>query len=157
MIFVWVEEDDKDSQIFAIWVHSQFIERDNDVQSNQIFAFLYTSESLVYQEQKIVISFDQSIELSVVNAETQTFVFLFSKQDERDVWCEAEENELFVKCYFSIWVEVKLFCFVIVLWLESRTIDFWLEMKIENRRKSIRISITRLILFIHVFSRIIWC
>ncbi len=79
MIFVWVEEDDKDSQIFAIWMHLQFIERDNDVQSNQIFAFLYTSESLVYQEQRIAISFDQSIELSVVDAETQTFVFLFSE------------------------------------------------------------------------------
>ena len=48
MIFVWVEKDDKDSQIFAIWVHLQFIERDNDVQSSQVFAFLYTSESLVY-------------------------------------------------------------------------------------------------------------
>ncbi len=96
MIFVWVEEGDKDSQIFVIWVHLQFIERDNDVQLSQIFAFLYMSESLVYQEQRVVISFDQSIKLSVVNAETQTFIFLFSKQDERDVWCEAEENELFV-------------------------------------------------------------
>ncbi len=43
-----------------------------------------------------MISFDQSIELSVINAETQTFVFLFDEQDERDVWYEAEENELFV-------------------------------------------------------------
>jgi len=64
-------------------MHSQFIECSNDVQSSQIFAFLYTSESLVYQEQRVVISFDQSVELSVVNAETQTFVFLFSEQDER--------------------------------------------------------------------------
>ncbi len=48
MIFVWVEEGDKDSQIFAIWVHLQFIECNNDVLSSQIFAFLYTSESLVY-------------------------------------------------------------------------------------------------------------
>jgi len=43
------------------------------------------SESLVYQEQRIVILFDQSIELSVVDAETQTFVFLFNEQNERDV------------------------------------------------------------------------
>ncbi len=85
MIFVWVEEDDKDSQIFATWVHLQFIERDNDVQLSQIFAFLYTSKSLVYQEQRIVISFDQSIALSVVDTETQTFVFFFNEQDERDV------------------------------------------------------------------------
>ena len=63
-------------------MHLQFIERDNDVQSNQIFAFLYTSESLVYQEQRIAISFDQSIELSVINAETQTIVFLFDEQNE---------------------------------------------------------------------------
>ncbi len=96
MIFVWVEEDNKDSQIFAIWVHTKFIERDNDVQSSQILAFLYMSESLVYQWQRIMISFDQSIELSVIDAETQTFVFLFNEQDERDVWCKAEENELFV-------------------------------------------------------------
>ncbi len=61
MIFVWVEEDDKNSQIFAIWMHLQFIERDNEIQSSQIFAFLYTSESLVYQEQRVAISFDQSI------------------------------------------------------------------------------------------------
>ena len=79
MIFVWVEENDKDSQIFAIWVHSQFIKRDDDVQSSQILAFLYTSKSLVYQLQRIAISFDQSIELSVIDTETQTFVFLFNK------------------------------------------------------------------------------
>ncbi len=96
MIFVWVEEGNKDSQIFAIWVHAKFIERDNDVQSSQILAFLYMSESLIYQWQRIMISFDQSIELSVIDAETQTFVFLFDKQNERDVWCEAEENEFFV-------------------------------------------------------------
>ena len=74
----------------------QFIEHDNDVQSSQIFAFLYTSESLVYQEQRVMISFDQSIKLSVINAETQTIVFLFNEQDKRDVWCKAEENEFFV-------------------------------------------------------------
>ncbi len=72
------------------------MKHDNDVQLNQILAFLYTSESLVYQWQRITISFDQSIELSVINAETQTFVFLFDEQNERDVWCEAEENEFFV-------------------------------------------------------------
>jgi len=66
-------------------VHLQFIKRDNNVQLSQIFAFLYMSESLVYQEQRVVISFNQSIKLSVVNAEMQTFVFLFSEQDERDV------------------------------------------------------------------------
>ncbi len=52
-----------------------------------------------------------------------------------------------VKDLFSIWVEVKLFSFVIDLLLESRAIDFWLvELKFENRRKSICISITRSIL-----------
>ncbi len=79
MIFVWVEEDNKDSQIFATWVHTKFIERDNDVQSNQILAFLYTNESLVYQWQRVVISFDQSIELSVIDAETQTIIFFFRR------------------------------------------------------------------------------
>ena len=96
MIFVWVEEGNKDSQIFATWVHTKFIERDNDVQSSQILAFLYTSESLVYQWQRIAISFDQSIELSVIDAETQTIVFLFDEQNEWNVWCKAEENEFFV-------------------------------------------------------------
>jgi len=51
-----------------------------------------------------MISFDQSIELSVIDAETQTFVFLFSEQDERDVWCEAEENELFVQMFDQIFL-----------------------------------------------------
>ncbi len=32
-----------------------------------------------------MISFNQSIKLSVINAETQTFVFLFDEQDEWDV------------------------------------------------------------------------
>ncbi len=96
MIFVWIEKDNKDSQIFVIWMHMKFIERDNDVQLNQILAFLYMSKSLIYQWQRIMILFDQSIELSVINAETQTFIFLFNKQNERDVWCEVEENELFV-------------------------------------------------------------
>ncbi len=54
------------------------------------------SESLVYQWQRIAISFDQSIELSVIDAETQTIVFLFDEQNEWNVWCKAEENEFFV-------------------------------------------------------------
>ena len=54
------------------------------------------SKSLVYQWQRVAISFDQSIELSVIDAEMQAFIFLFDEQDERDVWCKAEENELFV-------------------------------------------------------------
>jgi len=66
-------------------VHLQFIKRDNDVQLSQIFAFLYMNESFIYQEQRIAISFNQSIELSVVDAETQTFIFLFSEQNERNV------------------------------------------------------------------------
>jgi len=62
-----------------------------------------------------------------------------------------------VNDFFNIKVEVKFFCFVIILLLVNRTIDFKLRMKFENWRKLIYISITRLILFIHVFSRIIWC
>ncbi len=102
MIFVWIKESNKDSQIFVIWVHSQFIERDNDVQSSQILAFLYLSKSLVDQWQKVAISFDQSIELSIINAETQTIVFLFDEQDERNVWSKARENELFVQMFNQI-------------------------------------------------------
>ncbi len=78
-------------------MHVKFVERSNDVQLNQILAFLYTSESLVYQWQRIVISFDQSIELSIIYAKIQTFVFLFDEQDERNVWCKAEENEFFIQ------------------------------------------------------------
>ncbi len=102
MIFVWIKESDKNSQIFAIWMHSQFIERDNDVQSSQVFAFLYSNENLVDQWQRIAISFDQSIELSIINAETQAIVFLFDEQDERDVWSEARENEPFVQMFDQI-------------------------------------------------------
>ncbi len=79
--------------------------------------------------------------------------FSFDWSKESDFWLSwkiAKVNDL-----LSIWVEVKLFCFVIVLWLESRTISFWLEMKFENRRELICISITRSILFIHVFLIII--
>ncbi len=97
MIFVWVEEGNKRSQIFTAQMHAKFVERSNDGQSSQILAFLNASESLVYQWQRIVISFDQSIELSIIYTETQTIIFLFDEQDRRDVWCEAEENEFFVQ------------------------------------------------------------
>jgi len=43
-----------------------------------------------------MISFNQSIKLSVIDAETQTIIFLFNEQDERDVRCKAEENDFFV-------------------------------------------------------------
>ena len=81
--------------------------------------------------------------------------FFFDWLKESDFWLSWKITK--VKSLLNIWVEVKLFCFVIVLWLESRTINFWLEIKFENRRKLICISITRSILFIYVFSRIIWC
>ena len=48
MIFVEIKRDDKDSQIFAAQMHTQFVEDDNDVQSSQISAILNTSESFVY-------------------------------------------------------------------------------------------------------------
>ncbi len=107
MIFVWVEEGNKDSQIFAIWVHAKFIERDNDVQSSQILAFLYMSESLIYQWQRIMISFDQSIELSVIDAETQTFVFFsMNKMSETYDAKLKKMNSLFrwlIRYFFIFW------------------------------------------------------
>ncbi len=48
MIFVEIKRGDKDSQIFAARMHTQFVEDDNDVQSSQILAILNTSESFVY-------------------------------------------------------------------------------------------------------------
>ncbi len=75
---------------------------------------------------------------------------------ESDFWLSWDVMK--VKDLFNIWVEVKLFHFVIDLLLENRIINFWLvELKFKNWRELICISITRLILFIHVFSRIIWC
>ncbi len=96
--------------------------------------------------------------LTLVKVALHDFNYLISLTDFSLNWLKESDFRLswdVVKDLFSIWVEVKLFCFVIVLLLVSRTIDLWLEMKFENRRKSICISITRSILFIHVFSRII--
>ena len=98
--------------------------------------------------------------LMLVKVASRDFNCSISLTDFSLNWLKESDFRLswdVVKDLFSIWVEVKLFCFVIVLLLESRIINFWLEVKFENQRKSIRISITRLILFIHVFSRIIWC
>ena len=98
--------------------------------------------------------------LMLVKVASRDFNCSISLTDFSLNWLKESDFRLnwdVVKDLFSIWVEVKLFCFVIVLLLESRIIDFWLEVKFENQRKSIRISITRLILFIYVFSRIIWC
>ncbi len=96
--------------------------------------------------------------LTLVKVASRDFNYsieLFFWLKESDFWLNWDVTK--VKNLFSIWVEVKLFCFMIILWLENRIIDFWLvELKFENRRKLIHISITRLILFIHVFSRIIW-
>ncbi len=98
--------------------------------------------------------------LTLVKVASRDFNCSISSTDFSLNWLKESDSRLswdVVKDLFSIWVEVKLFCFVIVLLLVSRTIDFELRMKFENWRKSIYISITRLILFIHVFSRIIWC
>jgi len=43
-----------------------------------------------------MISFDQSIELSIIYTETQAIIFLFNEQDERNIKNEAQENKLFV-------------------------------------------------------------
>jgi len=48
VIFVEIKRGDKNSQIFAAWMHTQFVEDNNDVQSNQVSAILNTSESFVY-------------------------------------------------------------------------------------------------------------
>jgi len=46
--------------------------------------------------------FDQSIELSIIYAETQAIIFLFNEQDEQDVKSEAQENKLFVQMFDQI-------------------------------------------------------
>jgi len=48
VIFVEIKRGDKNSQIFAARMHTQFVEDNNDVQSSQISAILNTSESFVY-------------------------------------------------------------------------------------------------------------
>ena len=74
---------------------------------------------------------------------------------ESDFWLNWDVMK--VKDFFSMWIKIKLFCFVIFLLLDDKTIDFKWELKFENQRKLIYMFITRLILFIHVFSKIIWC
>jgi len=50
-----------------------------------------------------MISFDQSVELSIIYAETQAIIFLFNEQDEQDVLeSEAQENKLFVQMFNQI-------------------------------------------------------
>ena len=48
MIFVEVEESDKDSLILAFWMHAMFVECNDYVQLSQILAFLYMSKNLIY-------------------------------------------------------------------------------------------------------------
>jgi len=101
-----------------------------------------------------------NLELTLVKVTSRSFNYSISLTDFSLNWLKESDFRLswnVVKDLCSIWIEVKLFYFVIILLLESRTINFWLEVKFENQRKSICISITRSILFIHVFSRIIWC
>ena len=97
--------------------------------------------------------------LTLVKVASRNFnclIELFFWLKESDFWLNWDVMK--VKDLFSIWVEVKLFCFVIDLLLENKAIDFWLVgLKFENERELICISITKSILFIHVFSRIIWC
>ncbi len=123
--------------------------------SERLTNILYVAVSII----AMFVESDLDLEiLALVKVASRDFncsIKLFFWLKESDFWLNWDVTK--VKDLFNIWVEVKLFCFVIVLWLESRTIDFWLEVKFENWRKSICISITRSILFIHVFSRIIWC
>ncbi len=78
------------------------------------------------------------------------FSILLNENDFSLSWVITEEKDL-----FNIWVKVKLFCFIIVFSLKRRTVER--ELKFENWRKSIYIFITKFILFIHIFSKIIWC
>ena len=97
--------------------------------------------------------------LMLVKITSHDFNCLISLTDFSLNWLKESDFRLswnVVKNLFNIWVEVKFFCFVIILLLESRTINFWLKIKFENQRKLIYISITKLILFIHVFSKIFW-
>ncbi len=97
--------------------------------------------------------------LMLVKITSHDFNCLISLTDFSLNWLKESDFRLswnIVKNLFNIWVEVKFFCFVIILLLESRTINFWLKIKFENQRKLIYISITKLILFIHVFSKIFW-
>ncbi len=98
--------------------------------------------------------------LTLVKVASHDFNCSISLTDFSLNWLKESDFRLswkIVKDLFNIWVEVKLFCFIIVLLLVSRTINFELRMKFENRRESICISITRSILFIQIFLRIIWC
>ncbi len=97
--------------------------------------------------------------LMLVKITSHDFNCLISLTDFSLNWLKESDFRLswnVVKNLFNIWVEVKFFCFVIILLLESRTINFWLKIKFENQRKLIYISITKLILFTHVFSKIFW-
>ncbi len=78
------------------------------------------------------------------------FLVLLNENDFLLNWVTVEEKDL-----FNIWVEVKLFCFIIVLSFKKRTVKW--ELKFENWKELIYISMTKFVLFIHVFSRIIWC
>ncbi len=49
------------------------------VKSSQIFTVLNSSEYFVYQEYWIMISFNQSIQFSIIHAKAKTIIFLFNE------------------------------------------------------------------------------
>ncbi len=73
--------------------------------------------------------------LTLVKVASRDFNCSISLTDFSLNWLKENDFRLswdVVKDFFNIWVEVKLFCFVIVLLLENRTINFWLEVKFKN-------------------------
>ena len=86
--------------------------------------------------------------------ELNDFMILLNEDDFSLSRVMTEEVNL-----FSIWVEIKLFCFIAIFLMTERRIKLALiwVFKSENWRWLFLISIVISILFIHVFSRIIWC
>ncbi len=130
----------------------------SDYLTNILYVTVFIIAMFIESDVTMFIELNVDLEISTLVKVTScdfdysiSFFFWLKENNFWLNWVKTEED------HFSIWVKVKLFCFMINLLFISKVINFKVKLKFENWRKSIHISMTRLILFIHVFSRIIWC
>ena len=75
-VFVKVQKNNKRNKVFVIWIHAKFVENDYDVQFDEIFEINNFNQRFLDQKYKISIAFDNSIELSIIDAKSKIVVKL---------------------------------------------------------------------------------
>ena len=70
LVFVDFQSGDKNDEIFVIRIHSKLIECGDNIQTNEIFTTQYFIYDFFNERERIPITFDHSIQFSVIHTES---------------------------------------------------------------------------------------